>query len=71
MAGKMVMSRESQSFQCHLDDRSVSGLMEDSWKQTPGKIMFCDSLSWCIIISLPYQRNKNEDYIVKRIHVQP
>ena len=30
MAGKIVISRESQSFQRHLDDRSVSGLLEDS-----------------------------------------
>ena len=29
MAGKIVISRESQSFQGHLDDRPVSGLLED------------------------------------------
>ena len=29
MAGKIVISRESQSFQRHLDDRPVSGLLED------------------------------------------
>ena len=45
MAGKMVISCESQSFQQHLDDRSVSGLLEDIWKQTPGKIMFGDGLT--------------------------
>ena len=54
MAGKIVISRESQSFKQNLDDRPVSGLLEDSWKQTPGKIMFGDGLSWCTIISLPY-----------------
>ena len=50
MAGKIVISHKSQSFQRHLDDRSVSGLLEDSWKQTPGKIMFGDGLSWCAIM---------------------
>ena len=44
IAGKIVISQESQSFQRHLDDRSVSGLLEDSWKQMPGKIMFGDRL---------------------------
>ena len=29
MAGKVVISLESQSFQRHLNDRPVSGLMED------------------------------------------
>ena len=58
MAGKIVISCESQSFQRHLDDQPVSGLLEDCWKQTPGKIMFSDGLSWCwcVIISLPYWR---------------
>ena len=42
MVGKIVISRESQSFQTHLDDRTVLGLLEDCWKQTPGKIMFGD-----------------------------
>ena len=50
MTEKIFISRESQSFQRHLDDRSVSGLLEDSWKQTPGKIMFGDGLSWCAIM---------------------
>ena len=45
MAGKIVISQESQSFQRHLDDQSVSGLMEDCWKQTPRKIMFRDGLT--------------------------
>ena len=45
--------------------------MEDCWKQTPGKIMFGDGLMWCAIISLPYQRNRDGDYIVERIRVQP
>ena len=49
MAGKIVISQESQSFQRHLDDRPVSGLMEDCWKQTPGKILFGDGLTWCAI----------------------
>ena len=54
MAGKIVISRESQSLKQHLDDRPVSGLMDDCWKQMPGKIMFGDRLTWCVIISLLY-----------------
>ena len=42
MAGKIVISCESRSFHRHLDDRPVSGLLEDCWKKTPGKIMFSD-----------------------------
>ena len=34
MAGKIVISCESQSFKQHLDDRPVSGWLEDCWKQT-------------------------------------
>ena len=30
-----------------------------------------DGLTWCSIISLPYHRNKNGDYIVERIGPQP
>ena len=46
--------------------------MEDCWKQTPGQIMFGDEqLTWCAIISLPYQRNRAGDYILERIRVQP
>ena len=56
-----------QPFQCHLDKRFVSGLQEDGWKQTPGKIMFGDGLNWCAIISLPYRRNLAGEYIVERI----
>ena len=67
MAEKIVISQESQSFQRHLDDRPVSGLMEDCWKQTPGKIMFGDGLTWCAIISFPYWRNHSGEYIVERI----
>ena len=33
--------------------------------------MFGDGLSWCTIISLPYQRNNNGDNIVERIIPQP
>ena len=62
MAGKIVIS-----FQRNLDDRPVSGLMEDYWKQTPGKIMFRDGLTWCAIITLPYQRNRAGEYKVERI----
>ena len=33
--------------------------------------MFCNGLTWSAIITLPYQRNKNGDYVVERIHPQP
>ena len=45
MAGKLVISKDSQPFKCHLDDRLVTGLQEDGWKQTPGKIMFGNGLT--------------------------
>ena len=32
MTGKIVISCESQSFQRHLDNRPVAGLLEDCWK---------------------------------------
>ena len=47
MAGKIVISKDSQPFQRHLDNRLVTGLQEDGWKQTPGKIMFSDGLTLC------------------------
>ena len=71
MAGKIVISKDSQPFQRHLDDRLVTGLQEDAWKQTPGKIMFGDGLTWFAIIPLPYRRNRNGDYIVEKIHHWP
>ena len=71
MLEKIVISKDSQPFQCHLDNRLVSGLQEDAWKQTPGKVMLGNGLTWCANISLPYQRNKSRDYIVERIHPQP
>ena len=71
MAGKLAISRESQPFQRSLDDRLVSGIQKDGWKQTLGKIMLGDGLSWYMIISLPYWKNKNRDYIVERIIPQP
>ena len=71
MAVNVVISKDSQPFQRHLDYRLVTGLQEDGWKQTPGKIMFGDSLTWCAIISLPYRRNRNGDYIVEIIRPQP
>ena len=71
MVGKIVISKDSQPFQRHLDNRLVTMLLEDRWKQTLGKIMFSDGLTWCVIISLPYQRKKNGDYLVERILPQP
>ena len=68
----MIMAgKDSQPFQRHLDNRLVTRLQEEEWKQTPGKIMFGDSQTWCSIISLPYGTNKNGDYIVERIRPQP
>ena len=54
MAGKLVISKESQPFQRHLDNRLMTGLQEDGWKQTLGKIMLGDGLTCSVIISLPY-----------------
>ena len=71
MAGKITISKESQTFKKYLDDRPVSGLQEDGWKQTPAKIMFGNSLTWTAIISLPYKRNRHGEYLVERIEVQP
>ena len=67
MAGKLVISKDSQPFQRHLDKRLVTGMQVNGWKQTPGKIMFSGSLTWCKIISLPYWRNRNGDYIINII----
>ena len=71
MAMNLMISKESQPFQQSLDNRLVSGIHEDVWKQTPGKIMFRNGLSWYAIILLPYWRNKNGDYFVERIIPQP
>ena len=67
MSGKIVISKDSQPFQRHLDNRLVAGLQEDGWKQTPGKIMFRNGINWWAIISLPYRMNRNGEYIVERI----
>ena len=61
MVGKIMISCDSQSFQRHIDNRPVSGLLEDCWKQTPGKIMFGDGLTWCAIISLPQRRIRSSE----------
>ena len=70
-AGKIVISKDSQPLQRHLDNRLVAELQEDGWKQSPGKIMFGECLTWCVIISLPNRMNKKGEYIVERIHPQP
>ena len=54
IVGKLAISKDSQPFQNHLENRLVTGLQEDEWKQTLGKIMFGDGLTWCMIISIPY-----------------
>ena len=72
MAGELVISNPgTQIFKSKIDDRPVPGIREDGWKQTPGKIMFGDGLTWTGIIFLPYKRNKNGDYLISRIEVQP
>ena len=67
MAGKPVIPKDSQPVKQHLDSRLVTGIHEGGWKQIPGKIMFGDGLNWCVIISLPYWRNRNGDFIMERI----
>ena len=72
MAGEIVISNPgTQIFKSKIDDRPVPGIREDGRKQIPGKIMFGDGLTWTGIISLPYKRNKNGDYLISRIEVQP
>ena len=72
MAGEIVISSHgTQIFKKRVDDRAVPGISEDCWKQTPGKIMFGNGLSWTAIISLPDKRNRDGDYLIERIKVQP
>ena len=48
MAGKLIISKDSQPFQHHLDNKLVMGIQEDGWKQTLGKIIFGDGVpSYC------------------------
>ena len=55
MSGELVISDPgTQISKSKIDDRPDPGIREDGWKQTPGKIMFGDSLTWTGIISLPY-----------------
>ena len=57
MVGKIVIEKPGiQVFKTRIDDRAVPGIREDGWKQTPGKIMFGDGITWTAIISLPYKR---------------
>ena len=72
MVGEIVISNPgTQIFKKRVDERAVPGISEDCWKQTPGKIMFGNSLSWTAIISLPYKRNRDGDYLIERTKVQP
>ena len=72
MAGEIVIANPGiQVFKSRIDDRAVPGIREDGWKQTPGKIMFGDGLTWTGIISLPYKRDKDGNYLISRITVQP
>ena len=57
MAGKIVISNPgTQTFKKRIDDRLVSGIKEDGWKQTLGKIMLGDSLTWTGIIEKQERR---------------
>ena len=44
--------------------------IEDCWKQLPTKIMIGDSITYTLIISLDFQRNKAGEYLVQRMSVQ-
>ena len=69
MAGEIVISNPgTHIFKKRVDERAVPGIC---WKQTLGKIMFGNGLSWTAIISLPYKRNRDGDYLIERIKVQP
>ena len=70
MAGELVISNPgTQTFKSRIDDRPVPGIKVDCWKQTSGKIMFSNGLTWTAIISLLYKRNRNRDYLISRIEV--
>ena len=65
MGGEIVISNTgTQIFKSKINDRLVPGIREDGWKQTPGKIMFGDGLTWTGIISLLYKMNRNKDYLI-------
>ena len=54
-----------------LDKNIVSGLKKDHWRKIPGKIMIGNRISWTLIISINYVRNKWRQYYVRRMEVQP
>ena len=61
MARELVISNPgTQIFKTRIDDRPVPGIKEEGWKQTPGKSMFGNGLTWTGIISLPYKRNRSK-----------
>ena len=62
---------ENQIISTVLDKNIISGLKEDHWKQTPGKIMIGHGISWTLIISINYVRNEWRQYYVRRMEVQP
>ena len=43
---------------------------EDSWKQLPAKIIIGDGITFVLIISLEFHRDKSGDYLVQRVRVQ-
>ena len=59
IAGKIVISNSgTQVFKKHIDDRDVPGINKDGWKQTPGKIMFGNGLTWTATLLCPgYDEN--------------
>ena len=68
MSGRLPM-KENQVISTMLDKNISPGLKEDHWKQTPGKIMIGNGISWTLIISINYVRNKQRDYYVRKMEV--
>ena len=70
MSGRLPIIK-NQIISTVLDKNIISGLKEDHWKQTPGKIMISNRISWTLIISINYVRNEWRQYYVRRMEVQP
>ena len=70
MSGQLPII-ENQIISKVLDKNIISGLKKDHWKQRPGKIMIGNGISWTLIISINYVRNKWRQYYVRRMEVQP
>ena len=51
MSGRLPI-KENQVISTMLDKNISPGLKENHWKQTPGKIMIGNGISWTLIISI-------------------